>query len=289
MYLGWDVGIKNLAFCLLENKNKQLHIVDWGIINLLVHKPPKIYCNCLKKDGKICGKAASFYSLDSRQFCNTHIKKWKKNCESLPTKEKEETEQQMNKWSDKWCCSHSKCIKIATRYCVKDNRYFCTKHRNITDTLKDVINQSSATRMPLLTLGKILYDKLDKYPQLLQAQWICIENQPVLKNPTMKSIQIMLYSYFIMKNHEKKLKLQDMVLMSAKNKLKVYKNQWGEVPTKILGIKDKYRRNKQTAIEHTRLLIENEHEEEWNEFYTKHDKKDDLADAYLMTRYYLEK
>ena len=50
MYLGWDVGIKNLAFCLLENKNKQLHIVDWGIINLLVHKPPKIYCNCLKKE-----------------------------------------------------------------------------------------------------------------------------------------------------------------------------------------------------------------------------------------------
>ena len=105
----------------------------------------------------------------------------------------------------------------------------------------------------------------------------------------MKSIQMMLYSYFVMKQHENKLELHDMILMSAKNKLKVYKDKYGELPKKILSMRDKYRRNKMMAIEHTRLFVNNEHDEEWQEFYNKHDKKDDLADAYLMTRYFIEK
>lgn len=293
MYLGWDVGIKNLAFCLLDKKDNKLEIVDWGIINLLVHKSPPIYCNCLKADGTVCGKRGSFYIInedeDNKNYCNIHLKKEKKEWAKLNDKEREEKEGQIKEWSDKWTCCKDKCSKIATRYCIKNHLYYCTKHSKETDTIKDAINQSSAVRMPMLTLGKILYEKLDKHPKLLQAKKICIENQPVLKNPTMKSIQMMLYSYFVMRQYEGKLELHDMILMSAKNKLKVYKDQYGELPKKIVSMRDKYRRNKMMAIEHTRLFVENEHDEEWREFYNEHDKKDDLADAYLMTRYFIEK
>ena len=31
--LSWDVGIKNLAYCLIDSENDK--IMDWGIINLL--------------------------------------------------------------------------------------------------------------------------------------------------------------------------------------------------------------------------------------------------------------
>lgn len=299
MYLGWDVGIKNLAYCLLDKKGNKLEIIDWGIINLLVHKSPPIYCNCLKVNGDICGRRASYYSFptentdsessNNKNYCNIHLKKERKEWTELSDIERTEKEAKIKEWSDKWTCCKNGCSKIATRYCIKNNLYYCTKHSKETDTVKDAINQSSAVRMPMLTLGKILYDKLDKLPQLLQAKWICIENQPVLKNPTMKSIQMMLYSYFIMRQQEKKLELHDMILMSAKNKLKVYKDKYGELPKKILSMRDKYRRNKMMAIEHTRLLVDNEHDEEWQEFYNEHDKKDDLADAYLMTRYFIEK
>ena len=228
MYLGWDVGIKNLAFCLLDKKDNKLEILDWGLINLLVHKSPPIYCNRLKINGSVCGRRASFYSFptetdkntsENTHYCNIHLKKERKQWVSLDKNEREQKETQLKEWSDKWCCSKNKCSKIATRYCIKNNIYFCTKHSKETDTIKDAINQSSAIRMPMLTLGKILYEKLDKHPQLLTAKWICIENQPVLKNPTMKSIQMMLYSYFIMKQYEGKLELHDMILMSAENKL----------------------------------------------------------------------
>ena len=299
MYLGWDVGIKNLAYCLLDKKGDKLEIIDWGIINLLVHKSPPIYCNCLKVNGDICGRRASYYSFptenkdsdssENKNYCNIHLKKERKEWAKISNEERTMKESQIKEWSDKWVCCKDGCSKIATRYCIKNNLYYCTKHSKETDTIKDAINQSSAVRMPMLTLGKILYDKLDKLPQLLKAKWICIENQPVLKNPTMKSIQMMLYSYFVMKQHENKLELHDMILMSAKNKLKVYKDKYGELPKKILSMRDKYRRNKMMAIEHTRLFVNNEHDEEWQEFYNEHDKKDDLADAYLMTRYFIEK
>ena len=296
MYLGWDVGIKNLSYCLLDKKDNKIKIIDWGIINLLVHKSPPIYCSCLKADESICGKRASFYSIqkdtdetDTKNFCNIHMKKEKKEWGKLDKKEREERESQLKEWSDKWCCSADNCVKIATRYCVKNHLYFCTKHSKETDTIKDAINQSSAVRMPMLTLGKILYEKLDKHPNLLQAKKICIENQPVLKNPTMKSVQMMLYSYLVMRQYEGKLDLHDMILMSAKNKLKVYNDKYGELPKKILSMRDKYRRNKVMAIEHTRLFIENEHDKEWQDFYNEHDKKDDLADSYLMTRYFIDK
>ena len=50
-YLSFDVGIKNLAFCSL-NDNKQ--ILDWGIINL--DKNPKCQCGLQKE----CQKSATF-------------------------------------------------------------------------------------------------------------------------------------------------------------------------------------------------------------------------------------
>ena len=45
------------------------------------------------------------------------------------------------------------------------------------------------------TVKKI--SKLKKMPNLLNCDIVVIENQPVLKNPTMKSIQMVLYSYFL--------------------------------------------------------------------------------------------
>ena len=34
MYLGWDIGIKNLAFCLMDHEKGKFKIIDWGVINL---------------------------------------------------------------------------------------------------------------------------------------------------------------------------------------------------------------------------------------------------------------
>ena len=68
--------------------------------------------------------------------------------------------------------------------------------------------------------------KLHELPYLLNVDKVVIENQPSLKNPQMKSIQMIVYSYFLMygkvlNNNENKI--MDIDFCNASNKLKVYK------------------------------------------------------------------
>ena len=136
-----------------------------------------------------------------------------------------------------------------------------------------------------------MYKELDKLPIFSNSEYVIIENQPVLKNPTMKSIQMMLYSYFLKKyitdiEPEKRI-LKDIVLMSAKNKLKIYD---GPALTHINKIKSQYSRNKKLAIEHCKYIIEQDCvDEQWIELFKNSSKKDDLSDAHLMTKYFIMK
>ena len=65
--LSFDVGIKNLAYCLLEidTITKEYKINDWGIINLsdevIVPKCNFKVTNAKAGTEKLCGKTASFY------------------------------------------------------------------------------------------------------------------------------------------------------------------------------------------------------------------------------------
>lgn len=228
-YIGWDIGIKNLAYCIIEKTNTSEIIHDLNIINLI--DPPPIHkCGFTNKNDSICkGKVTYNLKTDNNiKYCNKHYK-------ILSVKEQ-------------------KLVKL-----IKPPKK-CSKY-----TLDE--------------LGTRLFDTLDENPLFINCENIIIENQPVLKNPTMKSIQIMLYSYFLIKNKN----INIIKLVNANNKLKVYKGQLPEDDKQLISsIKDKYRRNKMTAILHTQLMI---NDNEKLDYFNSHKKKDDLADAYLMTKY----
>ena len=84
---------------------------------------------------------------------------------------------------------------------------------------------TNSNKQPIQDLTEKLYSKLDKINNILDVDEVLIENQPSLKNPTMKTIASVLYSYFILrgvidKNNDK-IKLVRFV--SPSNKLKVDK------------------------------------------------------------------
>ena len=56
--LSFDIGIKNLCFCELNNQGK---ILDWRIINISNDKP----CEHIMKSNKKCYKHATFIFNDS--------------------------------------------------------------------------------------------------------------------------------------------------------------------------------------------------------------------------------
>ena len=71
MYLGWDIGIKNLAFCLMDYYDKKFHIIDWGVINLLDEHSNKKICCYLKESNdpnSKCGISASYQTPSREEF-----------------------------------------------------------------------------------------------------------------------------------------------------------------------------------------------------------------------------
>jgi hypothetical protein len=142
----------------------------------------------------------------------------------------------------------------------------------------DIINVSAKT---INEISSLLLKKLNEIFSQSEFDIVLIENQPVIKNPTMKSIQMIIYTYFkYLKDIEKK-EINDVLLVSANNKNKFM----DKYNIDIGKCSSKYVANKKKSIECTKLLIKNES----LDFFLKHSKKDDLADCYLQGLDYLKK
>lgn len=225
-YLSFDIGIKNLSFCLINDKD--LNIEDWGILNI----SPDAVCEHCMKENKQCDKSAKKIIIENnKRLCSSHIK--------------------LKQYKD---------MKMKN----------IPKHKN-----------------QLLLIGKNIVEQLDKYNHFLDVDHVLLENQPALKNPTMKSIQMIIYSYFLVNGITNDLsKIENLEMINARNKLKAYKG-----PEIKCEIKDKYKRTKFLGIEYCKVMIdENDKiEDKFKKLFEESKKKDDLADSYLQGIYYITK
>tara|TARA_B100000886_G_scaffold304031_1_gene235006 strand:- start:232 stop:546 length:315 start_codon:yes stop_codon:yes gene_type:complete len=73
MYIGWDIGIKNLSYCILDSKGD---IIEWDIIDLTGMDECKFKCISCKKNGEVCSKTASYIDKNDTMkfYCKTHSK-----------------------------------------------------------------------------------------------------------------------------------------------------------------------------------------------------------------------
>ena len=348
--IGWDIGIKNLAFCMIDrydssndekykkfikqnslsendtkmdifefNKNKYI-ILDWNVINVveqvsenmkktgLLHLSdrPNIKCSMNNAKGTSCSKNALYCEEDRNDetyvgYCASHFEKSKHT--RLPKIEKKP----LCYWS-KSCTSTETLITCKTKsvYVKKKNCYvsYCTKHtreliKDNTNTMTDIDffkikNVKKSTSINLTLIGQSIFQKFEKYKNLLNGKIILLENQPVLKNPTMKSVQMFVYSYYIIKGIEDEKKdVEEITCYSASNKTDLTKYLSEEQQTKINDtikkIKDKKGQRKKKAILLTEHILETNKNVFWKTFFEGHKKKDDLSDALLMSIHYLDK
>ena len=377
--IGWDIGIKNLAYCSLDANvpatintfifnNNHYTIVSWADISLVSqiesnmeesgevsHINTTLKCSALQETkekkttkltkakkaskattstnakqneieeqnetiSKVCGKSA-FYCKEEVQkdssgnsiysgLCKTHFKK--SEIEILP-------ELTVKKCWDKEC--NGKPIQVLKAhiykgYCKKhSNEMIKTKTHSNNDFLK--INRAKTTsKFDINQLGIALFQELDKIKEtILDTSIILLENQPVLKNPTMKSMQMFLYSYYLIrlidsnkKGDKKGNKKGDNEIITnfnttsilndktiqcycASKKLDLIKflpvNDQKRIMDYIDTVNSGYQKNKKMAI----MMVETVLKEntKWLDFFKGHPKKDDLADSLLMTLHYFEK
>jgi len=133
-----------------------------------------------------------------------------------------------------------------------------------------------------VTLFMTLHDKFNDE----HIDFVVIENQPVMKNPVMKSIQMLIFSYFqYSKIIEGKL-ITGVHFIGAGTKVKLAEQILHD--KKIEFVKEgvaKYKYNKEIAKKCVSELLK-EDTDEMLQFYSSNKKKDDLADCYLLALVY---
>ena len=294
-YLSWDIGIKNLSYCLLEKNENNYKIINWEIINLSEKTKHIPLCQELKKNKEKCTKKSTFYNFEFNLFCcKTHSKNFKKTNKLIELE-------------------NIKCINIDKKesrcnkkiyYKKNNNRFvgYCSKHfKESKLNLEDynLVEKKKDTQNEFERIAETLIKELDKRPYLLDFDTITIENQPAFKNPKMKSIQMLVYTYFLIRYRIDLNKEGKVLFLSANNKLKVNLyldelnkteliNEKNIIETE-LKVKDKYKRNKELAKKFCLVLLNSlDNKKEWIEIFNNHKKKDDLADTFLMNIYQVQ-
>ena len=136
----------------------------------------------------------------------------------------------------------------------------------------------------LTELSQILLEILSKEPKWLETDIILIENQPT-KNPIMKTIQMIIFTYYQFKKFQKEF-LGDVKLFNPRIKLSKQTDcpSLEELNYKRTN-KDDYSHRKKLSIAMTKYYL-TKNESNWIEVWKSSKKKDDLSDCYLQARAY---
>jgi len=267
--LSFDVGIKNMAYCILQVDNSNVEIIDWNIINLM-DEVVEYKCSCSQKNGKPCSSKAKYYQNDI-YYCEKHAKSCK-----IRFFDKKFSSTQLNKLkkNDLLLLIENEKLPID----INKNKDVLVHHINdyiLKNSLQKLkISKKTANDTDLVTIGRNMKTKMEVIENFANITHVLIENQISPIANRMKTIQGMLSQYFIMKHENSQIEF-----ISSKNKLKgldiINENEASQ-----------YKQHKKDAIFYTNQILE-KYFPTWKSAMNSA-KKDDLADALLQGLMYLK-
>ena len=320
--ISFDVGIKNMAYCIFDlsqedAKAPSISIIDWNILNISksfsssteATEFPSCMCeipNNPKKKGKktggpemaktkLCGKKSKYHK-DDFYVCEKHAKESKK----WMICKKEYTEKYLQKMK----------MEPLKNFIQQQNFYFFSslpeklkKQEIIEKTVQYYKTrcweenpvpkkETSASHLDLISIGRNLYEQMSQNPYMKTVTHVVIENQISPIANRMKTIQGMLAQVFIIYG------IPNIDFVSSSNKLKDFVKELETKESKPKGkpksdskeIKNAgYKQHKKDAIVFCNQLLASYFEKSWAEFFEKHTKKDDLADSFLQGIWYMNK
>jgi len=179
-----------------------------------------------------------------------------------------------------WLCKN-KLSDMGKRNILLDRIHNDLKQKGIKNRKSNDINM----------LATKLFTFLDREPTFMDCDRVIFENQPCLLNPVMKSVQMILYSYFVYHgitlNYANQKPVIRVELKSACNKLDKNTIQI-DIPKPNSKKKiSAYRARKLYAIAITSHLLvhwNNDEEQMWSSLFNKSSmkEKDDLSDCLLQ-------
>lgn len=173
MILAFDIGIKNLAFCVLDQATKSVHAIsNCSLI------PPVTKTPCSR-----CQAAAAVYSLGSFMeqtfFCRRHLPAGKTVIER-----KHQTQKPLREAARTAGLRPANKIADLLLQLAPMHLFEYTQPR-----------QTSANTMSLVSLHDAIRKFIDDHWETFKScKTVLLENQPVLKNAHMKSVQVLLFT-----------------------------------------------------------------------------------------------
>lgn len=302
--ISFDVGIKNLAYCIIDIESG-IRISDWAIINLTCDDDKSVLsetCSCVMKKGGLCGKLSKYHKNDIF-YCEKHAKK----CTEWMIPSSKYSSTALSK------CNISQLNGIASTIDIivspNLNAIKRTKKELVDVIVAEAKRRSFISLNPvkvsntrdidLITIGRNIKTLLDNIILIKSVTCVLIENQIGPLALRMKSVQGLLSQYFIMRFDN-----IPIFFISSSNKLK----NLPIIPRCDITVCDsdddenqklKYKQHKSDAVHHTHQIIaDNPEFDEWKILFpslqnpclkkkTNIKKLDDYADCFLQALWWL--
>lgn len=287
--ISFDIGIKNMAYCLMDASNGDLSILSWEVLNLMVDEDSvstNIVC-CTEqtkatkqKPASTCGSPAKF-TKGEKCYCMKHAKT---STYRMPNKNYTEVGLKKKKVDELQKIASGNFVEFP-QGCLKKEMVDTLTAFFAKNTLDPIVvsKKKAAGDVDLICIGRNMKRRLDQIQNMEQITHVIIENQISPIANRMKTLQGMLTQYFIMRGRP------DICIefISSANKLKGFREKDTQEDKK-----NAYKKHKTDGIAICREFLEaNPVWQEWNiRFNDKSlgSKKDDLADSFLQGIWYLK-
>ena len=266
--ISFDIGIKNLAYCLGTYKpTQEWNVEKWGVLDLSGFKQP----SC-----QTCGKNATFMFKDV-PYCGKHCratggKPIPKGCSGNLMKKK---------LVDLKTIGNE--IGVIDSETIIKKADLINKIQNyLTESCYSKVTGPKAAQVDMIEIGRQMAKQLDSLLKRTRIDSVLVENQIGTIATRMRTIQGMVYQYFILRHPNASIQT-----ISAHNKLNItlpaqIKNKIPEVLTAS------YKDRKKSGVLITRLWLEDRGDKLWLAQFIASKKKDDLADSLLQMIWYVQ-
>jgi hypothetical protein len=298
--ISFDVGIKNMAYCMFSLDATELGIASWSILNLMDAEAPTQICTCAtipkskKAQPKPCTKVAK-YTKNGTFYCEKHGKAAAPGF-LLPTKQRTATHLKklkvdaLTQLFQEHLGPGSPCPSKKTDLVENLTLFFQTT------CLEPVVQGRSqgAGEIDLIQVGRNMKARLDEIPGIQEVTHVIIENQISPIANRMKTIQGMLAQYFILRTEGAAIEF-----VSSANKLKQFDKRDSVTKSNTTkkventesvdstAQKTAYKQHKTDGVTFcSRILSQNTCLHSWLPSLDAK-KSDDLADCFLQGIWYL--